>query len=60
MNEILRQEVKELKFRKDINYKEVAVMLGIQPNSFYNWLKNQYDFSVERQAELKALIEKLK
>ena len=49
MNNILRKQVKELKVYQDIKYIELAEYLEIKPNSFYNWLKGQYDFSFDRQ-----------
>ena len=60
MNNILRKQVKELKMLQDIQYKEIAEYLDIRPNSFYNWLKGQYDFSFDRQQQLKEIIENLK
>lgn len=60
MNDILRKQVKELKMLQDIQYKEIAEYLEIKPHSFYNWLKEQYDFSFDRQQQLKEIIETLK
>ena len=60
MNNILRKQVKELKVYQDIKYIELAEYLEIKPNSFYNWLKGQYDFSFDRQQKLMNIIDNLK
>lgn len=48
MDNILREQVKELKIKQDIMYKEIAEYLEIKPNSFYNWLKGQYSLSFDK------------
>lgn len=60
MNDFLRKQVKELKAYQDIRYIELAEYLEIKPNSFYNWLRGQYDLSFDRQQRLKQIIEDLK
>lgn len=49
MNEELRKKVKLLKALQGVSYKELASYLEIQTNSLYNWLRNQYDLSEEKQ-----------
>lgn len=52
MQENLRKQVKLLKALQDISYKEIAEHLEINKNSFYNWLKGYYDFSIEKEQRL--------
>ncbi len=52
MQDKLRNEVKSLKAFQDISYKELAELLEIQRNSFYNWLKGQYNLSFNKAARL--------
>ena len=59
MNDFLRKQVKEVKAFQYIKYIELAEYIEIKPNSFYNWLKGQYDFSFETQQRLKFIIEDL-
>lgn len=59
MNEILRKRVKLLKANQDIKYLEIAEYLEVKPNSFYNWLKGQYDFCFDTQQRLKEIISNL-
>ena len=56
MNEILRKKVKLLKANQDIKYLEIAEYLEVKPNSFYNWLKGQYDFCFDTQQRLNEII----
>ena len=60
MNKKLRQEVKLLKAFQNITYKDIAELLQIRQDSFYNWLCGQYDFGESRQKRLKEIIETLK
>ena len=46
-----------LKALQGISYKEVASYLDIKTNSLYNWLRNQYDLSDEKQKLLREIIE---
>jgi hypothetical protein len=48
MDDLLRQQCKELKIYQGVKYSEIADYLEIKKNSFYNWLKGQYTFSQER------------
>ena len=57
MNNELRKQVKMLKALQGVSYKEVASYLGIKTNSLYNWLRNQYDLSDEKQKLLRQIIE---
>lgn len=59
MNEILRKKVKLLKANQDIKYLEIAEYLEVKPNSFYNWLKGQYDFCFDTQQRLNEIISNL-
>ena len=61
MNDYLRKQVRILKALQNISFKEIAVeYLEIKPNSFYNWLRGQYDLSPETAKRLKEVIEELK
>lgn len=57
MNDELRKQVKMLKALQGISYKEIASYLDIKTNSLYNWLRNQYDLSEEKQKLLRQIIE---
>ena len=56
MNDYLRKEVKLLKALQSITYKEIAELLEIRQDSFYNWLKGYYEFGEERQSRLIEII----
>ena len=56
MNDNLRKEVKLLKALQGVSYKEIAELLEIRQDSFYNWLKGYYDFGEERQHRLLDVI----
>ena len=56
----LRTEVKLLKALQGIQYKELAEYIELKPKSFYSWLNGQFEFSEEREARLKDIIEILK
>lgn len=60
MNTKLRSEVKLLKAFQGITYKELAELLEIRADSFYNWLCGAYDLGERRQARLKEIIDTLK
>lgn len=60
MNDELRKQVKLLKAFYGITYKELASYLDIKTNSLYNWLRCQYDLSVEKQRQLYEVICNLK
>ena len=61
MDDILRKQVKILKATQGISYKEIAEeYLEIKTNSFYNWLRGEYNFSEERISRLLDIIETLK
>lgn len=59
-NDELRIEVKKLKIYQGISYTEIAEYLEIKKNSLYNWLKEQYDLSEEKQSQLSEIICNLK
>lgn len=56
MNDKLRKEVKLLKALQGVSYKEIAELLEIRQDSFYNWLKGYYEFGEERQNRLLDVI----
>lgn len=56
----LRKECKMLKALQGISYKELAEYLELKPNSFYSWLKEEYELSDKKQKELKEIITNLK
>lgn len=56
MNDKLRKEVKLLKALQGVSYKEIAELLEIRQDSFYNWLKGYYEFGDERQNRLLEVI----
>ena len=56
MNDKLRKDVKLLKALQGISYKEIAELLEIRQDSFYNWIKGYYEFGEERQNRLIEII----
>ena len=56
MNDKLRIDVKLLKALQNVSYKEIAELLEIRQDSFYNWLKGYYDFGEERQNRLLDIV----
>ena len=56
MNDKLRKEVKILKALQGVSYKEIAELLEIRQDSFYNWLKGYYEFGNERQHRILEVI----
>lgn len=58
MQEKLREQVKIIKATMgDIfTYKDIADMLGISINGFYNWLNEQYNLSYKKQQILQEFI----
>ena len=60
MNDKLRKEVKLLKVFQDISYKEIAELLEIRTDSFYNWLCVYYDLGNKKQERLLDIIDTLK
>lgn len=59
MNELMRKKCKELKCFAGIPYKEIAEYLEVKRNSFYNWLKGDYNFSPERLERLQEIVANL-
>lgn len=63
MQEKLREQVKIAKalYGKDFNftYKDIAEMLNMNINSFYNWLSGYYDLGKTKENELKAFLNDL-
>ena len=60
MNNELRKQVKLLKALQGISYKEIAEYLEIKVDSFYSWLRGNYDFSEKRLSMLQNVIINLK
>ena len=60
MNNELRQQVKLLKAFQGITYREIAELLEIRTDSFYNWLCGYYEFGNDRQNRLYEIIVNLK
>ena len=60
MNNELRKQVKLLKALQGISYKEIAEYLEIKVDSFYSWLRGNYDFSEKRLSMLQNVIVNLK
>lgn len=58
MQENLRKQVKVVKalYSEDFTYKDIAEMLEININSFYNWLNNYYDLGREKEKVLQAFV----
>lgn len=55
--EILREQVKMLKWKENISYKEIAVdLLGMKYNSFINWLHGYTNLGSERMKILREYI----
>lgn len=56
----LRKEVRILKAIGQIdNYAEVAEMIEITKNSFYNWLNGYYNLSSDRKKLLNIIVDDL-
>ena len=58
MQEILRKQVKVIKalYGEDFTYKDIAEMLEININSFYNWLNNYYELGREKEKQLQQFV----
>lgn len=58
MQENLRKQVKVVKalYGEDFKYKDIAEMLEININSFYNWLNNYYDLGKEKEKVLQDFV----
>lgn len=54
--EKLRKQVKILKAVQGISYGELSEYLEIKKQSFYNWLKGQYELSREKENRLCEII----
>lgn len=60
MNNELRKEVRALKAFQSVRYKELAELLEIRIDSFYNWLSGYYNLGEQKQRRLKEIIDTLK
>ena len=60
MSNILRKECKMLKALQGISYKELAEYIELKPNSFYSWLKGEYELSSQKERQLNEIIHCLK
>ena len=56
MNDFLRKEVKLLKAFQGVSYKELAELLEIRTDSFYNWLCGYYNLGTKKQERLAEII----
>lgn len=59
MNDYLRKQVKLLKAFQGISYKEISEYLEIRQDSFYNWLKGNYNLGPDKQKRLSDIINDL-
>lgn len=53
----LREQTRIAKAVSDFEYKEMAEILDMHPNSFYNWLSGAQPLSRKKQAELLSLLD---
>lgn len=58
MQDTLRKKIKGLKAFNGVSYKQIAILLKIQKNSFYNWLNGYYNLSTEKERQLIEIIKK--
>lgn len=56
MQDNLRKQIKLLKALQGVQYSEIAALLEIQKNSFYNWIKGYYNLSAEKEKRLIEII----
>ena len=56
----LRIEVKLLKALQGVSYKEIAEYLEVKQDSFYSWLKGNFEFGEEKELLLKEVITNIK
>lgn len=54
------KEVRLLKALHNISYTAIAAELGVKQNSFFSWLRGQYQFSPKRSAQLQKIIDRYK
>lgn len=53
----LRKSVRIAKaLNTDWSYRQMAEVIQITPNAFYNWLNGYYDLSFEKEQELDELV----
>lgn len=56
-SDILREKVKLCKvYNPEWSYKQIAEVIEITPNAFYNWLHGYYELSSYKEAELEGLL----
>ena len=60
MRQDLRVEVKLLKALQGVSYKEIAEYLEVKQDSFYSWLKGNFEFGEEKELLLKEVITNIK
>ena len=60
MQDFYRKEVKLLKAMQGITYKEISEYLEIKQDSFYSWLKGNYDLGDIKLSQLSCIISNLK
>ena len=53
----LRKKVRIAKaLNRDWSYRQMAEVIQITPNAFYNWLNEYYDLSNDKKSELEDLV----
>ena len=58
--EELRKKVRMLKAMQNVSYKELSGYIDIKESSMYNWLRQQYSLSPEKEQLLAEVISTLK
>lgn len=59
-DEMLRTCCKQAKVFSNISYKTIANEIGVSQDSFYSWIKGNYDFSYARARVLEHYLSRLK
>lgn len=59
-NEILRNEVKELKLQEGVSYKEFVEIINYNYSTFYSWLRGSFNYSEEKLEDIENLINSIK
>ena len=59
-NEILRNEIKELKLQEGVSYKEFVEIINYNYSTFYSWLRGSFNYSEEKLEDIENLINSIK
>ena len=59
MQENLRYGVRIYKAKSGKSYRTIADDLGINPHSFYNWLKGYYELGNDKEVMLREMLKRL-